>query len=53
LTAAGKRLARKAIAVVEAADAEFFSAVPAPEGLAPALVALARLGHRRLPALAD
>ncbi len=49
LTPAGKRLAVKAIAVVEAADAEFFAAAPNPQPLAPALVALAGLEEKRLP----
>src|SRR5262249_20337424 len=49
LTPMGKRLAVKAIAVVEAADAEFFAATADPEALAPALVALAGLAEKRLP----
>jgi DNA-binding MarR family transcriptional regulator len=50
LTPAGKRLAVKAIEVVEARDAEFFAAVRDPQRLAPALVALAGLAERRIPA---
>jgi DNA-binding MarR family transcriptional regulator len=52
LTPEGQRLAVKAIAVVEAADAEFFAAAPDPHGLPAALVALAGLAGRPLPTLA-
>jgi DNA-binding MarR family transcriptional regulator len=54
LTPAGKRLAVKAIAVVEVADAAFFAAAPDLEPPAPALIALAGLEEKRLPtALTD
>jgi DNA-binding MarR family transcriptional regulator len=60
LTEAGERLARRAIAVVEAADSEFFAAVPDADRLHAPLRALAalegraraqsgRLGLRRWP----
>ena len=53
LTAGGRRLARKAIAVVEAADTEFFSAARNPERLTAELTALAALDGRPLPRLAS
>jgi DNA-binding MarR family transcriptional regulator len=49
VTAAGKRLALKAIRVVESADAEFFAAHGDADQLRPALVALAALEDRPVP----
>ena len=53
LTASGRRLARRAIDVVEAADAEFFSAARDPERLPDELMALAALEDRPVPAVAS
>jgi DNA-binding MarR family transcriptional regulator len=50
LTAAGRRLARRSIAVVESADAEFFDGSPDPEALPATLMALADLEGRPAPA---
>lgn len=50
LDASGKRLAVKAIELVEAADAEFFAAAPDPDGLREPLLALAALEGRPAPA---
>jgi DNA-binding MarR family transcriptional regulator len=49
LTAAGRRLALKAIGVVERADRDFFAAAPDAERLADPLIALANLGERPVP----
>lgn len=49
LTPAGKRLAVKAIGVVERADGEFFAAIPDPERLTAPLLALADLEGRPVP----
>jgi DNA-binding MarR family transcriptional regulator len=52
LTAGGHRLARKAIDVVEAADAEFFAAARDPDRLPAELMALAALDGRPVPTVA-
>jgi DNA-binding MarR family transcriptional regulator len=52
LTAGGRRLARKAIDVVEAADAEFFAAARDPDRLPAELMALAALEGRPVPTVA-
>jgi DNA-binding MarR family transcriptional regulator len=49
LTPAGARLAVESIAVVEAADADFFASASDPDGLRAALVALAALEGRPIP----
>jgi DNA-binding MarR family transcriptional regulator len=49
LTAAGSRLAVRAIEVVERADREFFAAAPAPERLESTLLGLADLEGRVVP----
>jgi DNA-binding MarR family transcriptional regulator len=53
LTASGRRLARRAIDVVEAVDAEFFSNARDPERLPGELMALAKLEGRPAPAVAS
>jgi DNA-binding MarR family transcriptional regulator len=53
LTASGRRLARKAIDVVEAVDAEFFSASRDPDSLPEELMALAALEGRQVPTVAS
>lgn len=53
LTRAGRRLARKAIDVVEAADREFFAGARHPDRLPDELMALAALEGRAVPALAS
>jgi DNA-binding MarR family transcriptional regulator len=50
LTPGGKRIAVKAIQLVEAADAEFFAATPDPDELRDPLRALAGLEGRPVPA---
>jgi DNA-binding MarR family transcriptional regulator len=52
LTAKGRRLARRAIDVVEAADEEFFAAARDPERLPAELMALAALEGRPVPTVA-
>jgi DNA-binding MarR family transcriptional regulator len=53
LTASGRRLARKAIDVVEAVDEEFFSNAHDPQGLPAELMALAALEGRPAPTVAS
>ena len=53
LTPKGRRLARKAIGVVEAADEEFFAAARDPKRLPAELMALAALEGRPVPTVAS
>jgi DNA-binding MarR family transcriptional regulator len=53
LTASGRRLARRAIDVVEAIDDEFFSSAREPERLPAELMALAALEGRQAPTVAS
>jgi DNA-binding MarR family transcriptional regulator len=53
LTPSGRRLARRAIEVVEAVDDEFFAAVRDPEALPSTLMALAALEGRPAPTVAS
>jgi DNA-binding MarR family transcriptional regulator len=53
LTAIGRRLARRAIDVVEAVDAEFFSNARDPDRLPDELMALAALEGRPAPTVAS
>ena len=53
LTPGGRRLARNAIEVVEAADDEFFAAACEPERLPAELMALAALEGRPVPTVAS
>jgi MarR family transcriptional regulator, organic hydroperoxide resistance regulator len=53
LTSSGRRLARKAIDVVEAVDDEFFATVDDPKTLPSTLMALAALEGRPAPAVAS